>query len=176
MCKTAYLHGIWGGGEWGELKTSAHHKTDKHAATYRHNAKALMELADTYKKDPENKVSKWKPIHCAHSSQSASTNKQSTAFDKQIDVIANKFIRVALGIQEGHKYDHSVPFLINQVEKYVVNKLAADEKLKEFARKTLHLDGEHLQKMLDIVSELAYEKYKEQWHDASTMYVSASSV
>jgi hypothetical protein len=75
---------------------------------------------------------------------------------------------LALGIQEGHKYEHSVLFLINQAEKYVVNK-SVDEKLEEFARKMLHLDGEHLQKMLDIVSESAYEKYKE-WHDASTTY------
>jgi hypothetical protein len=167
MRKTAYLLGIWGGGEWGELKTSARHKTDKHAATYRRDATALMELADTYK-DPENKVSKWKPIHCADISQSASTNNQSTASDKPIDVVANEFIRETLGILKGHKYEHSIPFLINQAEKYVVHK-SADEKLEEFARKTLHLDGEKLQQMLDIVSESAYEKYKE-WRDASTTY------
>jgi hypothetical protein len=47
MRKTVYLLGIWGGGEWGELKTSACHKTNKHAATYRRDAKALMELSDT---------------------------------------------------------------------------------------------------------------------------------
>jgi hypothetical protein len=164
--KTAYLLGIWGKGEWGELMESARHTTDRHAKTYRKDALAKKVLADTYQ-DPENNVSDWKPVHSGEVEQSAYINLPSTAFNLQLATVAEQFVKGTLGFKDGHPFQHSQVTLLEAAHKYTPSPSVEDE-LKHFAEDELHLQGEAKEKFFNFFQRAVCQKFKE-WRDASDL-------
>lgn len=102
--KTAYLLGIWGNGDWADLKQSARHKTDTEAEKYAKDAKSLMQLHEIFR-DPMNRVGKWRSIVCEAPSQAA--RMAATGSDAQgmpLHQLAEEFVTNSLGCPPGHAH------------------------------------------------------------------------
>ena len=169
--KTAYLLGIWGGGEWSELKASACHRSDENAKIYRKDARAKKLLAEVHQ-DPDNAVSKWKPVYACDLAQSSYMNLQSTAFGMQVQALAEDFVKKTLGFRDGHPCQRSQIVLVEAAHKYVAMPSVEDE-LEKFAEEQLHLEGDLKAKFFEFFQRSVQEKYK-QWRDSTEFSASSA--
>jgi hypothetical protein len=125
--KTAYLLGIWGGGDWTDLKVSARHKSDKEAEKYAKDALALQQLQTIFY-DHDNRVGKWKSIVCQAPSQAE--RMAATGSDAQgipLHQLAEEFVTNSLACPPGHLHRFNQRELLNLSMKYTCQPTLLEE-------------------------------------------------
>lgn len=142
--KTAYLIGIWGKGEWAELKHSARHVTDRHSQTYRDDA-AVMMMDSEILGCPNNSVSPFKPIRRKPMSAGARQNMNSIGRTIGISGVASKWVEESLNFPPSHAFSRCQATLVNAAHEFQRSGL---QSATEFAVNVLGLNGDMLVKFL----------------------------
>ena len=90
--KTAYLFGVWGGGQDSDLMQSARHKTVKHAMKYKKDAEFLLSIAQQNMHDAQLSTPKWRSIFCDQHQLAMTLNSASRPFFQPLDKLAAVFL------------------------------------------------------------------------------------
>ena len=142
--KTAYLLGIWGKGEWPDLKYSARHLSDRHSQTYRQDANVLMHDSEILG-CPDNAVSKWWPIRRERASSGARQNFNLAARGLGITGVASEWVAKSLNFPPSHPYANTQSVLVKAAHEY---RRAGVATASEFASSVLGLSGEKMDQFL----------------------------
>ena len=122
--KTGYLFGLWGGGDFKTIRTSARHKSDKMAQRYMDDAAFLLQNAKAYDENAEFQVPRFKMSILINEESGRRINENSLLTDMQS--LSSEFLR-RCGISPCHQGRYDQRFLLKQAMDYSVTTTTSED-------------------------------------------------
>ena len=112
--KTYYLFAALGDGKEADAESGARHKSKGASAKYWKDANFIKEVQKVHK-NPQNRVSKFKPIRTCGEQSASEVNLPSLPHWKPLHELAADFVHNTLGIGPDHPKANNIPFLCNAI-------------------------------------------------------------